>query len=506
MIRLIMAILAVVTGMQLGATGTSAQTRVTTAGELSQALGRARGGELIELAPGNYGRLSLSGSQAKPRSFTPPVVIRSTDPSNPAVIEGVALRWIENLSFENLALRYVFAAGDDVRIRPFNVRDSKGISFLGSRFIGDLASGTGTAADGFGFGIGLSVTESSQIRIEGNRFENWHRGAVFAQSRDIVVKANSLRGIRSDGFNFAEVVDVLIEANSFAAFRTSLTTGDHPDMIQFWTARTKSPSTDITIKNNIMDIGDGPWTQSIFMRNEEVDNKRADPEMFYRNITIVGNFIRNSHVHGITVGETDGLTIANNTLIQATESPRVLHLLVPGINLKPASRNVRILDNITARLPELQPGWIATGNVKVQRNFPRGQGFFNTVFVDAMAPGAASPASYALLPGAFGTAEPPGSPIFRFNEHPAQPTLLVLSSIVSAGRNGEHKLEVTGYGPTGRLDLSGAKATWDFDDGSQATGPSVTHRFPQPGMHRVKVDVVLRSGERLQAARSVLAE
>ena len=151
---------------------------------------------------------------------------------------------------------------------------------------------------------------------------------------------NDVHSIRSDGFDFVEVNDVLIEGNHIHDFVANLGSGDHLDMIQFWTTGTTSPSTNIIIRGNILNSGAGDWTQSIFMRNEMVDLGLAGTEMFYRNILIENNVIYNAHAHGITVGETDGLTIRNNTILyNATISDgSVVH--VPTINSSNASTNV----------------------------------------------------------------------------------------------------------------------------------------------------------------------
>ena len=54
-------------------------------------------------------------------------------------------------------------------------------------------------------------------------------------------------------------------------------------MIQFWTAGTTSPSTNIIIAGNFLDSGNGDLTQSIFMRNEVVDHRAAATKCIYRN-------------------------------------------------------------------------------------------------------------------------------------------------------------------------------------------------------------------------------
>ena len=70
--------------------------------------------------------------------------------------------------------------------------------------------------------------------------------------------------------------------------------------------------------------------------------------MFYRNITIEDNVIYNAHVHGITVGETHGLTIKNNTILrnQAAGDDKLVH--VPRINLSEKSTDVVVANNLIA--------------------------------------------------------------------------------------------------------------------------------------------------------------
>ena len=94
---------------------------------------------------------------------------------------------------------------------------------------------------------------------------------------------------------FSNIDGVLIENNYIHDFRGSPGSGDHCDMIQFWTAGTTSPSTNITIRANVLDIGNGTATQSIFMRNEMVDTGQAGTEMYYKNVVIEDNTITNAH-------------------------------------------------------------------------------------------------------------------------------------------------------------------------------------------------------------------
>ena len=181
-------------------------------------------------------------------------------------------------------------------MRPFEiVHGSRNIVVSNSIFEGDLASGRGTAIDGRGTGYGLCASEAANITVTNNRFFNWARAGVFGSVNGLTVSGNEIFGVRSDGFDFAHVNNVLIENNHFHDFTTAPDSDDHGDMIQFWTNGTQSPSTSIIIRGNILNSARGGWTQSIFMRNEMVDTYGAGDEMFYRNITIEDNVIYNAH-------------------------------------------------------------------------------------------------------------------------------------------------------------------------------------------------------------------
>ncbi|MFN3938086.1 MAG: right-handed parallel beta-helix repeat-containing protein, partial [Gemmobacter sp.] len=326
------------------ALATAGQARtVATIEELHAALASARGGETILLAPGRYERLSIGPRSGYDPSFPATVTVASADPGNPAAIGRMTLDGVANLTLQNLLFDYRFDPAHTHRERAFQILNSRNVAILDSELRGDIARNVSEKADGFGWGIGLGIRHSSGVRIERNTFHLWHRAMVVGRSQDVLVRENEIHSVRSDGMNFASVQRVLIEGNHIHSFRTSRTSGDHPDMIQFWTAGTERPTTDVVIRNNILNAGRGSFSQSIFMRNEVVDSGRAGREMFYRNIEIAGNVIINSHLHGITVGETEGLVIRNNTMLRSPYTatpPREGNIRFPTIRLKAASERV----------------------------------------------------------------------------------------------------------------------------------------------------------------------
>jgi len=368
-------------GLVMGLAGqVSAQSVITVDGpdELAQALRKAKGA-VLELAPGRYPTVTLRGENA-------PRVLRSQDPTRPAEINRLTVRDVSELTLDGLLLRYYFTEGDPIFVRPFQILNSRQIELFNTAIQGDLARGIDDVTDGFGYGTGLSVKDTNTVTIAGNRFTDWYRGMVVAQSQNVVVRGNEVTELRMDGMNFAEVKNVLIERNYIHNFNRSLGSKDHADMIQFWTARTATPTENVLIRNNVLNSGKGAYTQSIYMRNEIVDTGKAGAEMYYRNLRIEENVVLNAHAHGITVGETTGLMVVRNTLLQNPESkgstPPSRMLWVPQVRIKAEARNVIVDGNMAGRFegPAGQPDWQVRNNQVIQRDARMDAGFYGRFF------------------------------------------------------------------------------------------------------------------------------
>ncbi len=345
-------------------------TAIATQAELTQALSTATGGDTLHLAPGGYA-LGLFR-----RAFDAPLTITSADPSSPARITGFDLRDAGGIVFDRVHLDYTAAAATPTWAMPFRVTGGRNLTFRRCLFDGDLAQGLTAAENGFAAGRGLQVQGCAGVTVEDCETRYWHTGMMFGGCTDLTLRRNNVHSMRSDGVNVAGCQRVTVEGNWFHDFRASRLSADHGDFLQFWTTGTKAPTTDVVIRGNLLDVGAGRWTQSIFMRNEEVDTGRAGEAMFYRNILIEGNVIANAHLHGITVGETDGLTIRSNTLMRVSSAmePTAQQgvnsaVWKPMINIARRSKNVTVADNIAAAITgeanrtfTPPPDWSFSGN------------------------------------------------------------------------------------------------------------------------------------------------
>lgn len=468
---------------------------VSTIEQLNEALANATENTTIVLEPGNYGELSINSHYHDYVSL-PDVTIVSADPENPAVFTSVQLFGAENLTIDNVVFDYTFQEGDQNWSTPFNISGgSSNITITNSVFDGDKASGMGDAWDGFGIAHGLNVRDASDITVENSEFFDFHRAVVFHETDGIVMANNEVHTMSSDGFNFAEVTDVLIEGNYFHDFEKPDSSVAHMDMVQFWTTSTDEPITDVIIRGNLFDSGDGDPTQSIFMRNEAVDTGVAGKEMYYQNILIEDNVIYNGHIHGIHVGETVGLTVQNNTLLQNEDAGDDGAVSVPTIRLNGDSENVHVKNNIVSQpTVSSNPAHVYEDNLTVQRDDPNAPNYVGNLFVDGLADGLASAESLKIIPGS--AAEGYGSSLSAFDPSPATPMGYITTDIQSGMDSLTVKFDASQiFDLNGISDLSGATVEWYFGDEAKAEGPVVEHTFSKGGTYVTQAVVTFPGGK-----------
>lgn len=377
-----------------------AEIAVATPQDLIAALTQAPAGEVLALAPGDYGALKVTQATRGGK----PLTLRSADPGHPARLSTLLIDGAANLTLDGIVFDYSFQPGDPLWATPFSVQGAHNVVIRNSVFDGDVARGMTEVDNGFGTGIGLIVNESDAVTLSGNRFTTFLRGMAVSDSDHVTVIGNEITAIRSDGMDFSAVQSLLVAENTLHDFKASRQSDDHADMIQFWTTGTTRPSTDVVIRDNVLNSGNGSYTQSIFMGNELVREGKAGRELYYRNVTISGNVIINSHLHGITVGETEGLTIRRNTVIHNRrtdgDEPNP-PLWTPRINISEKADKVTVEGNATPMVDGAQhrPDWILRDNVLIQDTNPAAPNYYDKVFVDALTGDPATLAPFAYLPG-----------------------------------------------------------------------------------------------------------
>jgi hypothetical protein len=268
--------------------------KVSSAADLVRALGSASGGDEIVLTPGVYAGVKLAGI-----NIPGGVTIRSADPANPAVFQGLRIEDSSGLRFSNLT----FEVDPNGGHYQNHVLRSSDIHFSHSSFHGSLNNDPSDDKNG------LFFQNSQNVSVSYSEFQQLANGIVHFGSTGLAFVGNSFHNIRSDGIKGGGSSDVLISQNYFRDFFPA--SGDHPDAIQFWTTNTTSSASNIRILDNVIIQGNGQPIQGIFMGNEL--------KIPYQNVTISGNFVYAGFHHGLTISVVEGVEVHGNTVLSSTE-------------------------------------------------------------------------------------------------------------------------------------------------------------------------------------------
>ncbi len=467
---------------------------VGNATELLAALKSAHGGETIQLKAGDYGDLRLSAQSGIP-AYSSQVTIKSADLLKPAIFHNVNFSEIDNVKFDSVKFDYNAKIGDSLSNTPFKFVGCSGITVTNTQITGDVARGVSALDDGFGTGRALVFTKSANIEVSNNVISEFFRAAAFGSVTGLKVVGNDISNLSSDGFNFANVDNVVIDSNHIHDFHRNEASSAHPDMIQFWTAGTTSPSTNIVISNNFLDMGGGTSTQSIFMRNELVDQGLAGSGMYYQNVKILNNLIANLHSNGITVGASNGLVIDNNTLIQKIAPLESQGAPAPGIGVSSLSLNVKLTDNVAPVLGAIfanpPAAWLVSNNQVVQSTSPLAANYAGSVYADFLDTTSSSLADYRVVPGSVLDGRGAGSTLTLISKAAGLVGFLHTEDI-SHGSVLAQSFDATNVFLNGiKLNMTGAKVVWNFGDNTLGTGLTTQHVYTKPGTYEAKATITL---------------
>ncbi|MBB4314071.1 LamG-like jellyroll fold domain-containing protein [Roseospira marina] len=361
---------------------------VTSLQDLVATLNSVKGGETIALAAGNYGGLTIDGgSLPNLQGLSAPVTITSADPGHPATFSGLNVSDAANLTFDGVTFDYDAAPGSAWWDKPFQVNGSSNITIRDAIFDGDVAEGTHSILDGYGTGFGLYVKGSTGVTVENSHFSMFRQGIVVADSEDTRVLGNEIVAMSGDGIKGSELQTALIEGNYVHDFVTAPGDDWHFDLIQIFANYNGgiAPSSDVTIRGNVLDNGSGVATQSIFVGVGGGYEPGSDPDFHYSNILIEDNLIHNALKNAIAEERTDGAIIRNNTLVHNTDVDATASS-VPSIVTNPESTNVQIYNNIlpgTLTLAATDGASAAWNNIITQTDDPSAPTYLGKVFADA---------------------------------------------------------------------------------------------------------------------------
>lgn len=339
--------------------------------DLEDAFVRARPGDIIEVAPGEYGAINLNGAH-----FSPAVTITSFPGAEPPVFSSIDLNDVSGVVFSKLKVVYgaTQAPSSTYAVNMFNGAD---IAFEQM----EISSAEDGVAGNDAYAI--FIRNSARVTVSDSLMHDVFRGVAVFDSDDAVIRRNIITGVGSDGVVGRGVIRLRILDNFFADFAIVDPDQLHPDAIQLWTRGALRASEDIEIVGNIIRRGAGDPSQGMLIGGTEFTTV---------GLLIADNVIEQSMGQGIAVSSVDNVTIRDNTVI-----PHDFRNDAPAIDVRIPAANVTVEDNI-ATVYRLDAQVAAIGNVTADYYNPWIADFIGNYVVDPAAP--SEPLDYEALKAA----------------------------------------------------------------------------------------------------------
>ena len=271
------------------------QVVVGSAAQLMAALKAARAGQTILLTPGTYNIPAIQKFDAGGN-----VTIASQDRAHPALLTGLEVFGGGGLTFSRLEITTVGSGDAHYGLR---VAEAKDVAFMDDSIHGSLDANPRNDISG------LYITDSSNVTVQGCRFQQLRNAVVQLRNTHLTIIGNAFHDIQIDGVDGGGSSFVTITGNLFTNFYPEGEvggSGDHADAIQFWTTNTTTPATDIVITDNLFVRGKGSHIQGVFINDEA--------GVPYQRVTVTGNMIIGGLYNGVDVVDATDLNVSDNTV------------------------------------------------------------------------------------------------------------------------------------------------------------------------------------------------
>ena len=282
---------------------------VRTTEELEAAVERlaAEGGGTVYLEAGSYSLFlrDRDGSQTDA-----PVRITSLDPADPAIVTGLSLHGRENLAIDHV----VFDSAGTTRStyhRDVELTGVTGVEISDSVFRGGATEAlNGTPGEERAPNLAL-IRNSDGVTLRDNHMSGYYQGVALKDSDNVQIIDNEITRFQGDGIRIGGVQDALIQGNHMHSMLGTSQNVNHSDMIQFWGTNVAQNNERVTIRENVIDTANGAAYQMIFGSNIDL----AENGFLFKDIVIEENLLYGAHHHMISITQTDGMVVRQNTVL-----------------------------------------------------------------------------------------------------------------------------------------------------------------------------------------------
>lgn len=327
----------------LAACGTNPALAVTpaTPATLAAVIATARPGDVVQLAPGSYGPISISK-----RVFAPPLVITGKPG---AVLKSVNITYSEGITFDQVTVNAGPApSSNTIAFRVYQAKRillSDAVLVGGKAVTGALptatpplpASAKGNVI-GYPSGKGTSFVGCTNCAIIGSDVSLFHTGIDFGNSPGMIVEGNFVHDVRTSPIKGAPEANTSIIGNV-----TKCSTpwkyggaGDHGDRLHIWADSGKIVTGLVITGNQFLEAGCGP-IMGIFIQSKIIPPATTGGK--YAGAIVSGNTVAQSNGQAIVFsGMTGGSVAADNILIWTQTNAGALTCLRGSVPCKTVPR------------------------------------------------------------------------------------------------------------------------------------------------------------------------
>jgi hypothetical protein len=325
---------------------------VSSDNELVSALRSADGGDQIRLSSGTY---SLS---ARNLDYSSEVTITGSG----AQFDRINLTNASNLTFDGVDMVASGGVG-----KPFVFRQTSNVTVRN-------ATVDGVTEGGYGDGHGLWIAHGDDFTLENSTIKDFNVGLYVLSVNGLDIRNNEVSNIARDAMILGRIHDASIADNDISLHTKNGT--KHTDGIQLWNTGGNDPASNVSITGNYIATNNSA-SHGIYAGN---GNGNGNTSTHFQDIEIRGNTIVSAQLSGIAVGETSGLDIVGNVVLQDTDFRSGSEIRTPVIRVAGESRDVTITGNTTHETPaasgdnwqELRSGIPGEWNVSNNRIVPIG--------------------------------------------------------------------------------------------------------------------------------------
>lgn len=475
---------------------------VSTAAELAAAIQAAEGGDRIELAAGNYGELNLTSQHFTGEGVT----IVSADPDNVAVFDKITLYRCENMHFDSIEIDFEPTGNTGYQV-GFRAAEGTDISISNSLIHGGFDESRESPYDEAPVGIGVQIQRVDNVVVDNNEIYDFHAGVGVAYVDGLEVTDNHIHDMRTSPLAGGGVSNVEVSGNHFESSHPIDLggTGDHGDMIHFYPLTNQvGPMENIYIRDNFFEQGTG---EDAILGIYIDDAGGGGSGLGYTNVVIDNNVLHNGDAQGLRVENVDGLTVTNNSFLQASGTGAGS---APGIVLTSDTENVVIDNNILAGIisgSSISGDAAAALNVQigdnifVQNSDPFGDNYVGDIFLNGLTPNG-DVVDFTPLAGS--PAEGYGSTLAGFLAEAGDYAGMIFDTRGEGLEMQTVEFDAAAlFSAWQEIDITDAEIAWDFGDGNTGAGHTVSHTYESAGSYDVTATFTMPGGRIISVDHTV---